>query len=846
MVEKAMVIERTEHYKRTTLGRIIGKGGCALGEIKGEIAKHLLEQDLSPVAKQKIGCSPRIERLRMQYYKNRPILCLHRARAVTEAYKESEGEAVPIRRGKFFKKFCEQKTIIIQDDELIVGNPGCQIRSALFSPDMCWHWLDKEERNRLAYRPQDPYLITEEQKGGLDEIISYWRGKSLYEWNLGHLPPETRRVSTNTGLIDVWIKQGVAMDHIQAGWNVYLFPIGFKGIEERARETMSKLAFEHPEEQEKIEFLQGVILSCEGIKILAERHAEVARRLAEEEKNLERRRELLEIAETCEWVPWNPPRTFREALQSVWFALIGGDMENGHLFAPGRMDQELFPYYEKDIREGRLTREEAQELLECFFIKEAEIVWPQSEEGAKYFAGYQGYQNCGVGGVKRDGTDATNDLTYMLIQACADVRLAGAGIVARVNKRNPDKYVMSLANLVRMGTGYPAMYNDAVGIPTMLSLGVSAEDSFDYGVFGCSESSIPGKMWKYSDGGEFNMPACLEFALNDGYSGVLDNKDGRWGLPTGDPKKFKSYEEVENAFRKQLAYFTKHICIVNQVCERAAKALTPFPFISSLYEDCIGRGVDYTQGGCIYNVGPAPSYVGLANVANSLAAIKKLVFDEKVITMEEMIDALNNNFEEREDLRLMLSSRAPKYGRDDPYVDSIARMVADLCHEEAAKYMSNRGVRFTTAMFPISAYVPLGKVVGALPSGRKAGMPLSDGVSPEMQTDISPTEVIKSVTSYDHIRHENGLLLNIKFSPSAVEGERGLRNLASIIRTFFDLGGWHIQINVVDATTLKDAQKHPEEYTTLMVRVAGYSAYFNDLGREIQDSIIMRTEHSLV
>lgn len=829
--------------ERLSFGRLPVEGSCALGRIEGDVAPQLQEGDTGAIADEKCGCTPRVQRLRTQFFRNRPIVCLHRARAVTKAYRENPGESVAVTRGRFLKSFCEEKPIAIQDDELIVGNPGCQIRSAMVGPDFCWQWLTKEETARFASRPQDPYLITEEQKEELSELIPYWHGRSLYEYNLGHLPPDTRRVSTNTGLVDLWIKQGVAMDHTTGSWGTYLYPIGLKGIWERAQEKLATLSFDRPDDQEKMEFLQGVVLACEGIQILAQRHADEARRLASFEPNPQRKRELLEIADICERVPWNPPRTFREGIQAGWLASVGGDMEHGHLFGAPRLERDLWPYYQHDLREGLITKDEAQELIECLFVKEAEIIYLQSEDSATYFAGYQGYQNQCVGGVGPDGRDATNELTYMILQACADVRLPGAGVIARLNRRNSDTYVKALADLARKGTGYPPIYNDDVGIPQMLACGASVEDAYDYVVFGCSESVVPGKMWKYSDGGVINMPACMELALNDGYSRVLDDGEGRWGVPTGDAKKFSTYEEVEQAFFTQLSEFTRHICIANMVAERAAKDLTPFLFISALHEDCIDAAMDYTAGGCVYNVGPAPNFCGLADVADSLAAIKSLVFEKKLISMETLMAALENDFEGHEEVRDMLWSQGPKYGRDDPYVDDIAKNIADWCHVEAGKYMSRRGCRFVSAMFPVSAYVPLGMVVGALPSGRRAGKPIADGISPEPQVDRSPTEVIKSVCSYDHIRHENGLLLNMRLAPSVVEGDAGLSNMAALIRSFCEGGGWHIQFNCVDSDTLKAAQANPDEYRSLMVRVAGYSAYFTDLNRDIQDSIIARTEH---
>jgi len=458
-------------------------------------------------------------------------------------------------------------------------------------------------------------------------------------------------------------------------------------------------------------------------------------------------------------------------------------------------------------------------------------------------AGYQPFHNANIGGLTREGADATNELSYMCLQATYDVRLNSPSLSIRVHKNSPDKLLMKAAEMIRLGGGMPQIHNDEVGIRMMLACGTSVEDAYDYDVRGCSEAQVQGKMWKYSDGGALNMGACVEWALNDGYSRMLNPKE-RWGLPTGDPRKFNSYEAVEDAFYKQLSYLEKHACISDMIIEEAHANVCPEPYVSTLLEGPVEKGIDYLKGGCLYNVGPAPQFTGLADATNSLAAIKKLVFDDKTITMGELIDALDNNFEGREDIRLMLLNRGPKYGKDDDYVDDIARRIADFCAEEASKYMSMRGCRFISGMYPVSANTPLGMVVGALPSGRVAGTPLADGISPQQGTDKSPTEVIKSVTKFDHARHLDGGMLNIKFNPSVLADERGLRNFVSLVRTFLDRGGWHIQANVVDAAILKNAQEHPEKYPTLMVRVAGYSAYFNDLCRETQNDIISRVEHT--
>jgi formate C-acetyltransferase len=751
-----------------------------------------------------------------------------------------------IRRAKAFKKLCEEKPIIIQDDELIVGSPGCGPKYVSLCPDQEWHWIEKE-LDTMTLRNQDPYLITEAQKKELREtILPYWKGKSVYDYCLSHLPKETKRLTFQTGIIDNEVKQCSALGHSVAGWHYTILPKGLKGMMESIYETLENLSYRNPEHHEKIEYLNSMLLCLEGLKILAERHAEEARRMAENENNLDRKKELIKIAEIFDYVPFNPARTFREAAQAIWLGQVGIYMElNGPSLGLGRFDQFMYPYYEKDLKDGIMTKDEALELMECLWMKQAEIIWLLNEDASHFFGGYQLFLSCNMGGLKRDGSDVTNDLTYMSMKATRDLKLHSPSLVARVNKKSPEKYLMEIAKTIRVGIGYPQVHNDEVGVNCMLSLGVPIEDAYDYDVSGCTEIQIQGKMWKYSDAGQFNMGCCVEFALNDGWSRMLPS-DERWGLATGNPREFKSYEEIEEAVKKQIAYLTEHLMICNMVTERAHKERFPYPFTSSLMVGPSETGIDFYQGGAIYNVGPSPSYIGLANVANSLAAIKKLIFDEKVITLENLIDALDNNFEDQngEKIRQLLLNRGPKYGRDDPYVDEIAKRIADFCSKTAYEFTSIRNCRSVSAMYPVAANTPLGMVVGALPSGRKAGMPLADGISPEQGTDGSPTEVIKSVTSWDHSRHPNGTLLNMKFNPSLLKNDNGLRNIVSLVRTFQDLGGWHVQFNVISAETLKDAQNSPEKYPGLMVRVAGYSAYWNDLAKETQDDIISRAEYN--
>jgi len=832
-------LENLVKYKDRTCARIDDLNVDELPvPLRGADAKHI----------DKRGCTPRIERLREQYHRNKPVVCVHRARIMTQVFQETEAEPMCIRRAKAFKRLCEEKPIVIQDDELIVGTPGCGPRYVNLCPDQDWRWIE-EELETMVYRAQDPYLITEAQKKELrEEILPYWNGKSVYDYCIAHLPEETKRLTYKTGIIDDEIKQCFAYGHSVPGWQYTILSKGLKGMEETCRETLSKLSWANPLDHEKIDYLNAMIICCQAMKTLAERHAAEARRMAEEESDTKRRDELLKIGEIFDRVPYNPPQTFWEAAQAIWIGQVGCYMEvNGPSLGLGRFDQFMLPFYEKDLEEGRLTKLEALEIMECLWLKQAEIIWLLTEMTSHFFGGYQLFLSANMGGLKSDGSDATNELSYMSMQATRDVKLHSPSLVARIHKSCPDEYMMEIARTVREGTGYPQCHNDEVGIRSMLNVGVPIEDAYIYDVSGCTEAQIQGKMWKYTDGGQFNMASCLECALYDGWLPMIPS-DKRWGLPTGDAEKFGTYEEVEEAFKKQLAYFTKHLLICNMVTERAHKERYPYPYISCLMVGPAEKGVDFYQGGAPYNVGPAPSYIGLANVANSLAAIKKLVFEDKLLTMEELLGALKTGFEGKrgEEIRQLCLTRGPKYGRDDPYVDSIARTIADFCAEESHSYMSARGCRCSSAVFPVAANTPLGLITGALPSGRKAGTPLADGVSPEQGTDRAPTEVIKSVTAFDHARHENGLLLNMKFHPTVLKDDEGLRKLVALIRTYFDLGGWHVQFNCVSADTLRDAQKYPEKYPGLMIRVAGYSAYFNDLSKETQDDIISRTEHNSI
>ena len=518
--------------------------------------------------------------------------------------------------------------------------------------------------------------------------------------------------------------------------------------------------------------------------------------------------------------------------------------QSGPACGVGRFDQYMYPFYKKGIKDGTLTDEKVLELMECFWIKEAEHIQLHDNGTAEYFGGYEYFLALNIGGVDREGRDAVNELTYMCMQATADIRLQGPTLVARVNRRNPEKYYDEIANLVSLGTGYPQCHNDEVGIQQMLRCGTTVEDAYDYEVEGCTESLINGKMWKYSDAGQINMAAAVELALNRGMCTYDKNAGKQLGVDTGELSEMKTFEDFKNAVFAQLAHLIDIIAIANLYSERAHKYVQTYPYTNCLFEGPLETGIDFANGGALYNTGPSPSCVGLADIANSLAAVKKFVYDEKLMSLDEMAELCRINFEGKEEIRMMLVKKAPKYGNDDEYVDSLARDVADFLPEEISKHRDFNGCEFVSSMYPVASNTPLGKAVGALPSGRKAGVPLADGVSPSQGTDKSPTEVIKSVSSYDHVRHLNGNLLNMKFNPSTMEGDLGKKRWVALLKTFFDMGGWHLQCNCVDNEVLKKAQEKPEDYPELMVRVAGYSAYFNDLCRETQDEIISRQAHN--
>ena len=783
---------------------------------------------------------PRIERLLARYWECTPEVDVERAKIYTESYKKTEGEDVLLRRAKAFKEYCEQREIHIPEDQLIIGDTARHPRGGVVDPIFHCGWL-REEVDTISTRKQDPYRISEEDKKILkEEIFPYWEGKSVSEHWIKQIPPYVRELAVKTGIIDVEIKTQSAAGETAPYWEM-LFEKGLGQIKQEAREAMEQLDESDPEDFAKMTFFQASLLTLEGMSAYMKRLGDLASELAVSADG-ERKKELVEIADNCYALMEKKPENFWQGLQFIYFILVGCLMEgNGPSYSPGRVDQYLYELYDRDIASGRLTVQKALELIEAFYIKTAETTWFLSENAVMYFAGYQPFHSLIVGGVSKHGKDVTNELSYLFLTAKMDAKLHGPSVCARVHQQSPEDFILHVAKLARLGTGFPAIYNDEVAVKMMLLSGGTMEEARNYQMVGCVEPFIGGKMAKWSDGGHYNFASAMEFVLNNGRSMMNDNR--LLGLQTGNPEEM-TFEEIKQAVKDQLEYMIKAISICANVNEKVCAELTPYPFVSTLLDGTYRTGKDLTAGGVKYTIGPALIGTGIADLVNSLSAIRKHVFEDETITMHELIKALESNFEGYEDMRLMLQNTTPMYGNDIEEVDELAGEMTDFAYDVISGCKSWRGPHFISGLYPVSSHVPHGLVVGALPYGRLAGKALADGCSPNGGTDHDgPTAVLKSVSKVNHEVHTSGTLLNMRLDPTSVEGDLGLKRISQIIRTFVDLNIYHIQFNVVSSEVLRCAQEKPEDYKSLIVRVAGYSAYFTELCREMQDDIIHRTIH---
>lgn len=791
--------------------------------------------------KEETMITQRIEKIRLNYVNSKPCISTERAQLFTESHKKTEGKPVCIRRAQAFYDTCANLGVHIFEGELIVGAIGEFRKCGILTPEFSWKWVDRE-MDTFSDRAQDPYVMTKEQCEYVrKEIFPYWKGKSLEEAFLARLPEDTAKIGVDTGILDNDSKWRQAVGEVTPDYQDQLFPKGFGGIIREAEEKKAALSYADADSQEKMEFYDSVILTSKGIILYANRYADEAERLAKIEKDEKRRQELLVIASNCRKVPEHSPETFYEALQFMWFTQIGGILsENPLSLNPGRFDQYTDPYYEEDLAKKRITPEFAQELVEALWLKYSEWVWTISANTADYFAGYNQFQNLTVGGKKRDGSDGTNAMTYMALKATEETKTHQPGLSVRVHQDCPEEFMAAVTHLVSTGTGFPAIHNDSAGYQMLINAGYEPDDARDWNNCGCVVPHFR-KTGEWTAAVNMNFGSAIEYALNEGKSLMTGKQMGLTEKPAAE---FTSYGEVEEAFFRQFKNLCYHSIVLTTTAQRIHKEMVPRPFLSSCIEACMEKGVDLSKGGAKYNVGPVITGIGLAVTANSLAAVKKLVFEEQVCTMGELVQALRADWEGYEWLRKKAQA-VPKYGNDDPYVDQIAVKIANFFYHEIHGYKDIFGAPFTTAFMGISNYIPMGRVLGATPCGRKCGEPSSEGVSPYVGSDTStPLAAMRSAAKLNQEVHSGGTLLNLRLNQELVSTKRGQANLGATIQNFFSLGAFHVQFNTLSSKVLRAAQEKPEDYRDLLVRVAGYSTQFVNLSKSLQDAIIARTEHA--
>jgi formate C-acetyltransferase len=781
----------------------------------------------------------RVAYLREQSIEAKPTVSSERAELLTRFYKEMEGKAVsiPVFRALAFKYLMENKTICINKNELIVGERGPSSKAAPTYPEICCHSI--EELEILNSREKVSYTVSEETKNLYREtIIPFWKGKSIRDIIFNEMTKEWKD-AYKSGVFTEFMEQR-APGHTALDDKIY-----YKGLldfKKDIQESLQNLDYLNDlEAYYKQEELKAMEICADALIVFAERHAEKAREMAQTEEDPKRKKELERIAEICSYVPAHAPRNFWEALQAYWFIHLGviTELNTWDAFSPGRLDQHLFPFYKKDLQEKTLTRDEAKELLECFWIKFNNQPAPPKVGVTAHESGtYNDFALITFGGLKEDGSDGVNDLTYLMLDVLEEMRLVQPHCCIQLSQKNPDRFLKRACEIIRTGFGQPSIFNSDIIIQELLRQGKSIEDARNGGTSGCVESGAFGKE-NYNLTGYFNLVKIFEITL---HNGIDPRTGGKMGLETGEPTQFESFEELFEAYKKQLKYFVDIKIRGNNVIERLYARYMPTPLLSLLIDDCIKNGKDYHDGGARYNTSYIQG-VGLGSITDAMTSIKYNVFDQRKLSMQELLKVLEDNFVGHERIRQMFLNRTPKYGNDNDYADDVMKCLFDAYYSAIDGRKNTKGGTYRINLLPTTVHVYFGSVVGATPDGRTAGEPLSEGVSPVQGADrYGPTAVIKSVAKIDHIR-TGGTLLNQKFTPQLLKEDEGIDNLVHLVRTYFRLGGHHIQVNVVTADTLRDAQKNPEKYRDLIVRVAGYSDYFCNISRPLQDEIIARTEH---
>lgn len=783
----------------------------------------------------------RVRRLRQQSVETRPFLSTERAELMTAFYKSDVPRQVsaPVCRAMSFDYLMQHKTICINEGELIVGERGPAPKATPTYPELCCHSL--EDLEVLNRRRRTPFLVSSEAFDIYrSEIIPFWEGKTLRDQLFALMTPNWQ-AAFDAGVFTEFMEQR-APGHAILDDKIYRR--GFLEVKEEIARCQSELDYlNDPQAYAKNEQYKAMTIACDAVILQAQRHATLARQLAEDESDANRKAELQKIAEVCERVPAHAPRTFHEALQAYWFVHLGviTELNTWDSFNPGRLDQHLEPFYRREIEAGTLTRQDAEELLQCFWVKFNNQPAPPKVGVTEEQSGtYTDFALINVGGAKPDGSDAVNDVSYLILDVVKEMQLTQPSSCIQVSKRNPDRFLRHASEVVRTGLGQPSMFNADVILKELLHDGKTITDARSGGPSGCVTVSAFGKE-SCTLTGYCNWPKILELALHDG----VDPASGkRLGPATGDARQFDSFDQVLKAYRTQLKHFINVKIAGNNVIERLFAERMPAPYMSLLMDDCVARGKDYHDGGSRYN----PTYiqgVGMGTLTDSLSAIRHHCYEENTLSLNDLLDAMASDFEGQEELRQRLINKSPRYGNDDDRADDLAEAVFEAYYDVLNGRPNTKGGRYRVNLLPTTVHVYFGSVLGATANGRKAGAPVSEGISPSQGADTNgPTAVLKSASRIDHAR-TGGTLLNMKFTPNMLQGE-GLDRLVKLVRSYFRMDGHHIQFNVVDAATLRRAQKIPEEYRNLIVRVAGYSDYFNDVGPELQEEIIARTEQQVL
>ena len=782
----------------------------------------------------------RIKKLRTQSREAIPYLSLERALLITDFFKTAAHKfSAPVARAKAFKYLLENKKICINEGELIVGERGPEPKATPTYPEVCCHSL--QDLEILNTRDKISFKVSEEtRKKTKETLIPYWKGKSIRDKIFSQMD-QNWLDSYEAGIFTEFMEQR-APGHTAGGGNIWRK--GFLDFKQEINASIESLDFYNdPEAYNKREQLIAMDIAADAIISFAKRHSQEALQLAEVESDPVRKEELKKIALICSNVPEKAPKDFWEALQHYWFIHLGviTEFNTWDAFNPGRLDQHLFPFYKNGLAKGILSKEKAIELLQAFWIKfNNQPAPPKVGVTAEESNTYTDFCNINLGGLKEDGSDGVNEVSYMLLDVIEEMRILQPSSNVQISRKTPDEFLKRAINIIKTGFGQPSVFNTDAIVKELSRQNKSKIDAYNSGASGCVESGAFGKE-AYILTGYFNLVKILEITLHNGFDPLTRKTIG---LKTGDPANFETFDELLKAYKEQIKHFVDTKIKGNQIIERIW-AQNPAPFLSILIEDCIQKGKDYNDGGAKYNT----SYiqiVGMGSITDCLASLKHNVYDKKIVSMKELLEILDINFQGHEIIRQKFINKTPKYGNDDDYADSITQKVFEIVFNAIDNRPNTKGGVHRINLLPTTVHVYFGKVTGAMPDGRKAFIPLSEGISPVQGMDIKgPTAVIKSASKIDHLR-TGGTLLNQKFTPQLLASESGITKLAHLIRAYFKMDGHHMQFNIVESEELRDAQKNPEEYKNLIVRVAGYSDYFNNLGSDLQDEIISRTEHSLI